>query len=94
MKIIYMDYQWCKSSSSMLELFLDTHQPDVLCVQELKSPTEKVPTEVFAERGYEVAIFVKSWNGVMIASKFPMMDVEMGLPDNGHEDQSRAISDN
>ena len=34
----------------------------------------------------------KSWNGVMIASKVPMTDVEMGLPDNGHEDQSRAIA--
>ena len=72
---------------------MDTHQPDVLCVQELKSPTDKVPTEVFTERGYEVAVFgQKSWNGVMIASKIPMTDVEMGLPDNGHEDQSRAIA--
>ena len=94
MKIVTWNINGVKARRPYLELFLDAHQPDVLCVQELKSPTDKVPTEVFTERGVcEVAIFgQKSWNGVMIASKVPMTDVEMGLPDNGHEDQSRAIA--
>lgn len=93
MKIVTWNINGVKARRPYLELFLDAHQPDVLCIQELKSPTEKVPTEVFTERGYEIAVFgQKSWNGVMIASKLPMSDVAMGLPDNGHEEQSRAIA--
>ena len=93
MKIVSWNINGVKARRPYLELFLDAHQPDVLCVQELKSPTDKVPTEVFTERGYEVAIFgQKSWNGVLIASKLPMTDVVLGLPDNGHEGQSRAIA--
>ena len=54
--------------------------------------TDKVPVELFTERGYEVAVHgQKSWNGVMTASKYPITDVIMGLPENGHEDQSRLI---
>ncbi len=93
MKIVTWNINGVKARQPYLELFLDTHKPDVLCIQELKSLTDKVPTELFTNRGYEVAVFgQKSWNGVMIASKYPMSDVEMGLPDNGHEDQSRAIA--
>ena len=93
MKIVTWNINGVKARRPYLELFLDNHQPDVLCIQELKSMTDKVPTEIFTDRGYEVAVFgQKSWNGVMIASKLPMTDVVMGLPDNGHEDQSRAIA--
>ena len=93
MKIVSWNINGVKARRPYLELFLDAHQPDVLCVQELKSPTDKVPTEVFTERGYQLAIFgQKSWNGVLIASKFPMTNIVTGLPDNGHEDQSRAVA--
>ena len=93
MKIVSWNINGIKARQPYLELFLDTHSPDVLCIQELKSQTEKVPTEIFTSRGYEVAIHgQKSWNGVMIASKYPIADVVMGLPDNGHEDQSRLIA--
>ncbi|MGB5871464.1 MAG: exodeoxyribonuclease III [Albidovulum sp.] len=50
--------------------------PDVLCLQECKSPVEKIPTEGFAELGYRhmVARGQKGYNGVAILSKLPMMD--------------------
>jgi exodeoxyribonuclease-3 len=93
MKIVSWNINGIKARQPYLELFLDTHLPDVLCIQELKSETDKVPAEIFTSRGYEVAIHgQKSWNGVMIASKYPISDVVMGLPDNGHEDESRLIA--
>jgi len=48
--------------------------PDVLCLQECKSPVEHIPTEAFAELGYRymVARGQKGYNGVAILSKLPM----------------------
>lgn len=50
--------------------------PDVICLQECKSPVEKIPTETFRELGYShmVARGQKGYNGVAILSKLPMED--------------------
>lgn len=51
--------------------------PDVLCLQECKSPVDKIPHEVFAELGYTymVANGQKGYNGVAILSKLPIQEV-------------------
>ncbi|MFA5538673.1 MAG: exodeoxyribonuclease III [Gemmobacter sp.] len=50
--------------------------PDVLCLQECKSPVEKIPRETFRELGYPhiVARGQKGYNGVAILSKLPIID--------------------
>ncbi|MGH1369823.1 MAG: exodeoxyribonuclease III [Maritimibacter sp.] len=50
--------------------------PDVLCLQECKSPVEKIPLDVFEARGYShmVARGQKGYNGVAILSKLPIED--------------------
>ncbi|PQO21947.1 exodeoxyribonuclease III [Rhodobacteraceae bacterium WD3A24] len=50
--------------------------PDILCLQECKSPVEKIPAEVFAEAGYPylVARGQKGYNGVAILSRLPIRD--------------------
>ncbi|GAA5080146.1 exodeoxyribonuclease III [Roseibacterium beibuensis] len=55
--------------------------PDVLCLQECKSPVDKIPAEVFAAQGYThmVARGQKGYNGVAILSRLPLEDV-------GHRD--------
>lgn len=59
----------------VLEL-LRQHAPDVLCLQETKSPVEKIPTEAFAAIGYThiVARGQKGYNGVAILSRVPIED--------------------
>ena len=56
---------------------LEEEAPDVLCLQECKSPVEKIPTEGFAALGYThlVARGQKGYNGVAILSKLPIEDV-------------------
>lgn len=51
--------------------------PDVLCLQECKSPVEKIPMERFRTLGYThmVAQGQKSYNGVAILSKLPMTEL-------------------
>ena len=48
--------------------------PDVLCLQECKSPVDKIPMEAFAALGYThmVAEGQKGYNGVAILSKIPL----------------------
>ena len=50
--------------------------PDVLCLQECKSPVEKIPHDVFRALGYDymIARGQKGYNGVAILSKLPMED--------------------
>lgn len=51
--------------------------PDVLCLQECKSPVELIPRDAFAELGYThmVARGQKGYNGVAILSKLPIKEV-------------------
>ena len=50
--------------------------PDILCLQECKSPVEKIPVEAFQALGYShmVARGQKGYNGVAILSKLPIED--------------------
>lgn len=50
--------------------------PDVLCLQETKSPVDKIPTEAFAALGYGhmVARGQKGYNGVAILSRHALSD--------------------
>ena len=56
---------------------LKEESPDVLCLQECKSPVEKIPTEGFAALGYRhmIARGQKGYNGVAILSRLPIEDV-------------------
>tara|TARA_R110002049_G_scaffold44333_5_gene130012 strand:- start:63907 stop:64695 length:789 start_codon:yes stop_codon:yes gene_type:complete len=55
---------------------LAEHGPDVLCLQECKSPVDKIPVEAFRAAGYThmVARGQKGYNGVAILSKLPLVD--------------------
>lgn len=66
---------------------LEEEGPDVLCLQECKSPVEKIPTEGFAALGYHhmVARGQKGYNGVAILSRQPLEDMgDMDFADLGH----------
>lgn len=55
------------------QLLADT-APDVLCLQETKSPVDKIPAEVFAAVGYTTLIArgEKGYNGVAILARIPL----------------------
>lgn len=64
---------------------------DVLAMQEIKCKPEQFPHEAFEQAGYELAIHgLNQWNGVAIASRSPIHDVEHEFPGmpgflKGHE---------
>ena len=57
--------------------FLAEEGPDVLCLQECKSPVDLIPVEQFRALGYHhmVARGQKGYNGVAILSKLPIAEV-------------------
>ncbi len=67
--------------AGLVERLLAEEAPDILCLQECKSPVDKMPHEAFAAAGYGhvVARGQKGYNGVAILAKVP-------LEDAGHRD--------
>ena len=66
---------------------LEEEAPDVLCLQECKSPVDKIPLEGFRALGYThmIARGQKGYNGVAILSRLPIEDVgDMDFADLGH----------
>lgn len=57
---------------------LREHEPDILCLQETKSPDEHFPLEAIQAMGYEHVHFqgMKSYNGVAIISRVPFVSTE------------------
>lgn len=54
---------------------------DVLAMQEIKCRPDQFPREPFEAAGYELAIHgLNQWNGVAIASRIPLDDVETSFP--------------
>lgn len=61
----------------IVQKLMEEEMPDVLCLQECKSPVDKIPFEQFQEIGYThmVANGQKGYNGVAIFSKLPIKEV-------------------
>jgi exodeoxyribonuclease III len=92
LKIATWNVNSLKARADFVSLYLDAEAPDVLCLQELKLPEDKVPREMFESRGYHLAIHGQpQWNGVLIASRTPIEEVHCGLP-VGDEGQSRLVA--
>ena len=70
--------------------WLQTHEPDVLVLQEIKQLTEKFPADALREIGYEsLASGQKTYNGVAVVSRAPANDPVTDFP--GFEDPQRRI---
>ena len=61
----------------LVRRLLSEEAPDILCLQECKSPVDLIPTEGFAALGYRhmVARGQKGYNGVAILSRLPLTEV-------------------
>lgn len=82
--------------SSRLEIllrWLGEFQPDIVCLQELKTPSEHFPQEEIAGAGYaSIWHGQKSWNGIAILSRVgEPVETRRGLPDDPDEGQSRYL---
>jgi exodeoxyribonuclease-3 len=63
--------------AALVERLMTEEAPDILCLQECKSPVDKIPVEGFQALGYRhmLARGQKGYNGVAILSKLPIEEV-------------------
>ena len=72
--------------------WLKQAEPDVACLQELKTVDEAFPQDQIEDLGYNVAVHgQKTYNGVAILSKLPFDDVSVRLPGDDSDEQARYI---
>jgi len=73
--------------------WLEETQPDIVCLQELKAPQEKIPEQAIKDAGYN-AIWhgQKSWNGVAILARgMEIVETKRGLDGDDEDVQSRYL---
>jgi exodeoxyribonuclease III len=93
MKIATFNVNGVNGRLPVLLRWLNEYRPDVACLQELKTPDEKFPSEAVAEAGYD-AIWhgQKSYNGVAILSRIGKpMERRRGLPGDPDDTHSRYL---
>ncbi|MGB8364998.1 MAG: exodeoxyribonuclease III [Rhizomicrobium sp.] len=72
--------------------WLKEAEPDIVCLQEIKTTDETFPAQAFEDLGYNCAVHgQKTYNGVAILSKRPMEDVTPRLPGGDGDDHARYI---
>lgn len=92
MRIATWNINGIKARLPVVLQWLEQQNPDVVCLQEIKSLDENFPKEPFESLGYNVETHgQKSWNGVAILSKRPFEEVNRGLPGDDADEQSRLI---
>ncbi|WP_010525473.1 exodeoxyribonuclease III [Nesterenkonia sp. F] len=101
MRIATWNVNSMRARADRVEAWLDRSDVDVLAIQETKCKDDNFPWEVFEQNGYDVAHFgFDQWNGVAIASRVGLRDVERTFADqpafgkNGKDpvQEARAIA--
>lgn len=93
MKIATYNVNGVNGRLPVLLRWLEETQPDVVCLQELKSPNEKFPAQAIQDAGYNgIWHGQKSWNGVAILSrKFAVKELTRELPGDPEDLHSRYL---
>ena len=72
--------------------WLGESQPDIACLQEIKTVDDQFPRMEIEALGYKVeTLGQKGFNGVAILSRLPFGEVNRGLPGDDADDHARFI---
>ena len=92
MKIATWNINGIKARIDGLCDWLADAEPDIACLQEIKSTDESFPAERIEALGYNVSTHgQKGFNGVAILSKTPLDEVNPGLPGDEGDEQARFL---
>ena len=92
MKIATWNINGVKARIDNLLHWLKESQPDIVCLQEIKSVDEGFPRLEIEALGYHVETHgQKGFNGVAILSKLRFDEVNRGLPGDDEDEQARFI---
>ncbi len=94
MKIATYNVNGINARLPVLLKWLEMSGPDVVCLQELKSPDEKIPKAQIEKAGYKALWHgQKRWNGVAILVKdhLEIQELSRGLDGEPEDEQSRYL---
>lgn len=92
MKIVTWNINGIKARIENLKTWLQESEPDIACLQEIKSVDENFPREEIEAHGYHVETHgQKGFNGVALISKISPDEVIRGLPGDDTDEQARFI---
>ncbi len=92
MRIITWNINSVRLRINWVQRVLETYNPDILCLQETKTPDEHFPLQAIQDMGYEHVHFqgMKSYNGVAIISRVPFIKTDKH--DRAGKEDCRHIS--
>lgn len=92
MKIATWNVNSVKARIGNLVDWLKLDEPDVVCLQEIKTVDEAFPAQPIEDLGYNLAIHgQKTYNGVAILSRYPFDEVNRRLPGDDSDEQARYV---
>lgn len=92
MKIVTWNINGVRARIENLVHWLGESQPDIVCLQEIKTVDEGFPRLEIEAAGYHVETHgQKGFNGVAILSKTKPDEVNRGLPGDDEDEQARFI---
>jgi len=93
MKLITWNVNSIRTRLERLLAVLERHDPDVVCLQELKVTEDVFPVDDIKSAGYDTAVFgQKTYNGVAILSRVGLDDVRKGFDDGVEDSHARLVS--
>ncbi len=93
MKIASWNINSLRKRQARLFAWLETTNPDVVCLQETKCPDDQFPQLALQAAGYNSAYHgEKSYNGVAILAKSDLHNIQPSLCDKIVDAQARAIA--
>lgn len=92
MKIASFNINGVRARIGQLTSWLQSAQPDVVVLQEIKTQDETFPADEIRDLGWNVETHgQKGFNGVAFLSRYPIEDLSRGLPGDDSDEQSRWI---
>ena len=93
MKIITWKVNSVHARLSRVTALLARHQPDLACLQEIKTSSGEFPAGDFAAVGYAAAVHGQAGrNGVAVLTRIPLADATSGFSGDPVPGQARVLS--
>lgn len=92
MRVITWNLNSIRTRGRRLLKLLERHEPDVLCLQELRAPADEFPRLAVEAAGYRAAVYAQAArNGVAVLSREPAEVLARGLPPCAARDEARLL---
>lgn len=93
MKVATYNVNSIRIRLARLLAWLELERPDVVCLQETKVVDDAFPRAELEAAGYQVAVYgQRAYNGVALASRYAIEDVQRGFGDDTFDPEARLMS--